>query len=532
VQDDDERSRASFYDPDVVQTVELDIAPSDVERMLAALPERVYVPGTFRWNGREVQNVGIRFKGDSSSRPEQRHKRSFLVKFSEYVAGQRFLGLRRVALDNGVQFGSLFSERLITDALRDVGVRAPRTSYARVSLNGEYQGVYVNVERIDRAYLRHRFDDADGALYKVHRGGPGADLRFVGDEPLLYSKAFEPKGADESVAPIADLIRGLHRVPQEEFAARFGAVFDLDSFISSMAVLMLSGAFDQYTGWGPHNYYLYRSSATGRWFYLPWDLDVGFAQEAFGRIAVIDDWHAAWPVPAPPRPLLERIVADDELLALYRQRVDRLLETSFRPEALEKRLDTLFAQIAPHLAEDPFPHRRATVPGDTDYESIVQSMKAFMHRRYETARAQIDSPGPRPDFAARGKRGHGPGRRGDPREQPRPGSPSADAPSDLCVVERGARRIRLEWKDNATDEGAFIVQRCTGADCDGFRNAVGLPGPNQTAATDTNVEPAATYRYRVFALRPTPSGPRGTGVSNVVTVGPYHDASESAPEKE
>ncbi len=46
--------------------------------------------------------------------PDQQHKRGFLSKFNAFEKGRTFPGLRRVALDNGVQFGSLFSEPLIT----------------------------------------------------------------------------------------------------------------------------------------------------------------------------------------------------------------------------------------------------------------------------------------------------------------------------------------------------------------------------------------------------------------------------------
>ncbi len=94
-----------------------------------------------------------------------------------------------------------------------------------------------------------------------------------------------------------------------------------------------------------------------------------------------------------------------------------------------------------------------------------------------------------------------------------------DAPSDLRLVERKPGAIRLAWKDNATGEGMYIVQRCEGADCDDFENVVGRQGQDITAATDTNVASGKIYRYRVYALKPTPEGPRGTGVSNVVTVG-------------
>ncbi len=78
--------------------------------------------------------------------------------------------------------------------------------------------------------------------------------------------------------------------------------------------------------------------------------------------------------------------------------------------------------------------------------------------------------------------------------------------------------VELAWKDNATGERAFIVQRCTGAENGRFRNIMGLPGENLTRATDKQVRPGRTYRYRIFAVKPTLRGSVGTGVSNVVTV--------------
>ena len=38
-----------------------------------------------------------------------------------------------------------------------------------------------------------------------------------------------------------------------------------DDFLRTTAVLLLSGAFDQLTGWNPHNYYLYYDGKHERW---------------------------------------------------------------------------------------------------------------------------------------------------------------------------------------------------------------------------------------------------------------------------
>ncbi len=391
---------AAFYRPDEVQSVHLTVAQKDLERMLTALPELIEVPATFRWRDVTVENVSVRFKGNSSSNPKQAHKRSFLVKFDRSDKDRRFFGLRQVSFDNGVQFGSLFSEPVITDILRDHGVPAHRCNYARLCVNGEYRGVYVNVERIDESFLEHHLPDPTGALFKVGEGGPGCNLQFLGDDPTLYTKTFEAKtrSARKEAARLVEFIKLINTTEPKEFSKMLDARMEVDDFLRVTAVMLFAGAFDQLTGWNPHNYFLYHDGKRDRWRYLPWDLDVGFCETAFDKIRVLDDWHAAWPVPrtGAPNPLLERIVADPVLLGRYRKEARKILGKSFEPDRLCKVIDAKYNLINDALKTDPLPHRRATVPGDRGYDDIVDSMKAFVRKRYARAVEQLDRPGERP----------------------------------------------------------------------------------------------------------------------------------------
>ncbi|MDB6040170.1 MAG: hypothetical protein JWM99_4011, partial [Verrucomicrobiales bacterium] len=162
---------------------------------------------------------------------------------------------RHVALDNAIQFGSLFSERIITDILRDLKVAASRCNYARVFLNGKFAGVFVNVERIDRPFLKRNFSAENGVLFKVDEGGPGADFRYIGDDSALYQNTFElhlGKKAD-SFNELLGLLRRVNNPATTETQLRES--WDMDSFMTTTAVMLFAGAFDQYTGWSPHNYY-------------------------------------------------------------------------------------------------------------------------------------------------------------------------------------------------------------------------------------------------------------------------------------
>ena len=397
-QDSSTQSQRRFYQPDVVQSVHLQISPADQIRMMDALPDCVYVPASFRWRDARLSRVAVRFKGNSSSSPNQKHKRSYLVRFDKYDDNRTFIGLRRVSFDNGVQFGSLFSEPIITDILRAEGIKAHRCNYAKVYVNEQYQGVYVNVERIDESFLDQHFPDSEGALWKNDLGGPGGNLRFLGNDPKQYERAFEAKNkAANNRQQLVDFIRRINQTPQADFVPMLESSIDVDAFLRVTAVMLFSGAFDQLTGWAPHNFYLFHDTKQNRWHYLPWDLDVGFCQTAFGHVHVLDDWNAAWPAPAGrTNPLLDRIIAEPALLARYRAIAAEVLEEYFEPNRLCSVIDKKYDLIKADLQTDPFPHQRATVPGDKDYDGIVDSMKAFVRKRYTTAKQQLRNPGRRP----------------------------------------------------------------------------------------------------------------------------------------
>lgn len=507
---------ASFYAPNTVQSLRIEIADNHQKAMLAALPDRIYVPATLRWRETVVENVGIRFKGNSSSNPRQSHKRGYLIKVNEYDKGRRFLGLRRISLDNGVQFGGLYSEILITDVLRDLGLPASRCNYARLFLNDDYQGVYVNVERIDESFMDHSLEGADGLLYKAE-GGPGVNLAYAGPNLDVYKRGFEPKSkaAERNFRALERFLAVIgDENPENVGRETLEKVLELEAFMQTMAVLLFSGAFDQATGWGPHNYYFYRPAEGGPWRYLTWDLDVGFADGAFGHVAVIDRWHAAWPLPGggPPRPLLETILSRPELLQRYRKTAKRILESHFLPERLQKQIEDLYSLVKPHLELDPFPPGRITVPTDQTHRDVIESMVAFFERRYRLAQKQLENPGERPLYTRIEHRQDQERRRRE--NEPHPGDRQG-SPTELQIVSREAGAVRLRWRNKAPRAAMHVIQRADGIDGQ-FRNHIGDPAPGLEEIVDPKIEDNKVYRYRVYAVFPSPQGPQGTQVSNEV----------------
>lgn len=77
-----------------------------------------------------------------------------------------------------------------------------------------------------------------------------------------------------------------------------------------------------------------------------------------------------------------------------------------------------------------------------------------------------------------------------------PSSPTA--PNNLTVTAASSTQINIRWTDNATNEEAFKIERCTGHDCTDF-SQIATVGANVTSYSNTGLAASTTYIYRVRA---------------------------------
>ena len=243
------------------------IGLSEASRAALSADPYTYVVGSVAIGGKLFEEVGIRLKGAYSFQGLG-GKAAFKIKFNEYVADQRFLGLERLTLNNMRQDRSKVHEWLGYELFRAVGVSASRSGYVQLWLNGENYGLYANVESVDDRFLRERYADATGNLYEAPWGAD-LDLDSIWD--------FEQdEGEDLSRDDLLAFVEAANQPGDGIFVAP-DTPLATDEFLAFVAAEAAIGHWDGY--WKANNYHIYHEPGAERWSFIPWGIDQAFDRE-------------------------------------------------------------------------------------------------------------------------------------------------------------------------------------------------------------------------------------------------------------
>ena len=293
----------------------------------------VYLPAQFQFTNSLmdtalVEDVGIRLRGNTS---RQHPKKSLKIKFKEY-AGEKFYDLKKFNLKAEVNDPSMIREHLTLQTFRDYNVPAARTHHTEVYINGEYMGLYLNVEQIDDEFVQARYVYDRGNIYKCTW-----PATLENDNQIYNNDSYELKTNvdinDRSV--LANFVTVLNNTPADQFEEAIEEVFNVWSYLRYLAVEALTGHWDGYS-YNKNNFYLYENDSSGLVEFIPYDVD-----NTFGIDWVNRDWGTRdvldWTKHGDPRPLTTKLLARSRYFNQFERNLDFLLkgdfsESNFFPE--------------------------------------------------------------------------------------------------------------------------------------------------------------------------------------------------------
>jgi hypothetical protein len=260
-----------LFDPATIPEFELsfDAAALAVLSSTAEADRETWVHGTLKFGSMTFADVGVRRKGSVTFRALPQ-KASFKVKLNKYVKGQKLYGLESLTLNNQIGSYTYVTERISYYFFRSLGLPAQRANTAKVKINGEDYGIYLNVETPDEEFLARVFGAKAKTLYEANWGSewlPGKEPGFeidvedplapVGTRPDLTA-LFDSVQAATDANLLADVAAHLHTTQWLQFSAAEGVAAQWDGYGYGIP--------------GSHNYFM-AGDVDGKFSLVPWSLD-------------------------------------------------------------------------------------------------------------------------------------------------------------------------------------------------------------------------------------------------------------------
>ena len=381
------QSSSDLFNAQSLQRIDIEMHSADWAKLKENFRSNEYYPADITWNGITAYNTGVRSRGVAS---RNANKPALKIDFNHYAAGQSYLGLKSLVLDNLVQDPSGVHETTSMWFFARLGVPAPREAHVMVYVRGEYAGLYSVVEPIDKNMIARVFgNDADGNqndgyLYEFNKAEEwwmsylGPELEPYKQYPEAKTHEHEP---DETLyRPIENLVRLINEKPAAELNEAVGPYLDLRGLTRFLAVQNFIGEIDGFAGkWGMNNFYLYRLQHQAQHRVIAWDDDLTFLDPAYDLMSFQD-----------ANVLVKKLMEVPEYRGLYFETLAEAVRSASAgggetaPGALETEIRRELEVIdAAMLADTRRPYT------DTEYLDAREYLKQFAARRVRYVECEV-----------------------------------------------------------------------------------------------------------------------------------------------
>lgn len=258
-----------FYNPGKIKTLELQFNQPDYWTLLTNnYQAKIDIPATLIFDGVIYNNVGVRFKGQTSYQRVTTQKKSFNITLDFIDPAQDLKGYETLNLNNAYEDNSYIREVLYENITRPF-CPSLKANFVHLFINGQDWGLYPNVQALDGDYIQEWFLSNEGTRWRCERqggtGGPGgggfgagtSSLNYLGDDTTTYKTNYNLKKTTLE-NPWNDLVRVtkvLNTVPLIQLEDSLNKVMDIDRTLWFLAKEILLGDDDSYVNKGGMDYY-------------------------------------------------------------------------------------------------------------------------------------------------------------------------------------------------------------------------------------------------------------------------------------
>ena len=356
-------SPGGLFDEDSIRVIDLEFDNQNYHSYLVNSwyynpDERI--PATLTLNGTVYDSVGVRYKGNSTfclPNDNLNPKVPYNIDMNYFIDNQQLLDYNKIKLANA-WMDPTFVKQIVSSNIYRKYLPTGESNLVKLNVQGNYVGLYVNDESINKQFLKKHFDEKSGPLFKcddINRfcdtaNAPSAmpaNLYYMGDDTTLYYDSYDMK-SEQGWEELVNFIKVLDLDFQN-----IDSVLNVDRTLWAFAVNQVIQNLDCYNTYYIHNYYLYQTK-DGLFQMIPWDLDNSFVGAILGNFW---PWSTAYeydPYFSGPslggatqaweeRPLLYKLLNNPHYRKIYTAHINTIIEESLDTSDIRNNINNLQA---------------------------------------------------------------------------------------------------------------------------------------------------------------------------------------------
>lgn len=287
---------------------------------------------------------------------------------------QRFRGRSRVNLNSGWRDPAIVREILAYRIYGLVGSPTLESRLVRLNVNGQFWGLFVEVEQPDKRFLEEAGLE-DAVLYKADSPDNQSDERtFVTETEYRFHYRKETKEEQ----PFADLMTFCEAVSRLKPNSPVWENPDvLKRFVNYLCATAIVQNWDSYN----KNHYIgFEQGDPFRWFFLPWDLDrtLGDSWNWQFRETRLSPWLGTSQEPGVTgwNRVFDAALKLPKVRELYQARMQTLLTETLTEAWIEAQIAEFHRQLLPFVTRD-----RQKWGGEQGWENELQMMRDVLLER-------------------------------------------------------------------------------------------------------------------------------------------------------
>ncbi|WP_223701249.1 CotH kinase family protein [Sutcliffiella deserti] len=337
----------------------------------------------------------LRLRGNSS---RALPKKSLSLRFDseqDFIFGGTHLNLNSMYTDP-----SMMREKIAFDMFHELGLPASRTQYFNLYINGVYEGLFIQIERVDERLLSYSGLSPRGTLvrdaFRQNQDLENVETRSVFsfdistiEDPAVFLSETTNYRNNPDWDSFRRLLEWVYRTDAgPDFAKGFAEKVQLNSFMDWLLLHFLIADVDAFSD----DYWMYldHDSNDAKWILLPWDKDLSFGSHYRAATGTANHYFGyESPLQSiQDNLLLQKFLDTPELREKLNERLVYLMKEKFTLQYFERKIENLSAMIKVNeeklIDVEQFKMNRKNNHGEPGLEEYYQeTILDFVELRYQ-----------------------------------------------------------------------------------------------------------------------------------------------------